>query len=142
MSIPNFGFTFSFRLKGIASSLFFTWNIYGNGIIRTFWVHFFGCPYHSSGTIMHLDTGLKRLVRVVTEPIKFVFGVEKWLIESNVTVTKLHLHLDQYYAEFITIFIKMVFVNATNLFFSCFRWRSHDKPSTVGHASWQPVYRK
>ena len=49
--------------------------------------------------------------------IEFVFRVEKWLIQTNVTVTKLHIYLDQSEAEFITIFIEHVIGNVAYLVF-------------------------
>ena len=49
--------------------------------------------------------------------IEFVFRVKKWLIRTNVTVTKLHIYLDQSETEFITIFIEHVIGNAAYLVF-------------------------
>ena len=33
-------------------------SIYSKNVARTFWAHFFGRPYHSNGTKIHLDAGL------------------------------------------------------------------------------------
>ena len=45
---------FVFKYSYTLFQLVFTWNIYRKKVTRTFWVHYFGPPYHSNGTKIHL----------------------------------------------------------------------------------------
>ena len=49
---------FVFKYLKTIFHLCFMWNIYGKSVQELFWVHFFGYPYRSNGTKIHLDVVL------------------------------------------------------------------------------------
>ena len=49
---------FVFKYWQTKSNLVFTWNIYRKRVTRTFWMHYFGRQYRSSGSKIHLDAAL------------------------------------------------------------------------------------